>query len=67
MACRTKRLNVSSYIHWFYYPEAKYNFYRVGFYNNIFGSKKMSIYVEIGFKHNETIDVRKSIKKVLRQ
>ena len=35
--------------HWIYYPESKYVFYRVGFYNNILSTEKGSIYVEIGF------------------
>lgn len=41
---------------WVYYPEQKYIFYRVGFYDNIFGSDKLSVYVEIGYKENEEID-----------
>lgn len=35
-------------IHWAYYPQRDLSFYRVGFYDNIFGSDRMSIYVEIG-------------------
>lgn len=35
-------------IHWIYFPEEKYIFYRVGFYNNILGDERMSLYVEIG-------------------
>lgn len=35
-------------IHWAYYPQKDLSFYRVGFYDNIFGSDRMSIYVEIG-------------------
>lgn len=34
---------------WLYIPENKYIFYRVGFYDNIIGQDRMSLYVEIGF------------------
>lgn len=53
-------------VHWIYYPENKYNFYRVGFYNNILGTSKMSIYVEIGFSENESIDIENEYAKTLR-
>lgn len=35
--------------HWVYYPQRELCFYRVGFYDNIFGSDRMSLYVELGF------------------
>jgi protoporphyrinogen oxidase len=35
-------------VHWIYYPQKDIAFYRVGFYDNIFGSARMSLYVEIG-------------------
>ena len=34
--------------HWLYIPERERCFYRVGFYDNIFGTDRMSLYVEIG-------------------
>jgi len=34
--------------HWIYFPSKELIFYRVGFYNNIFDSKRMSLYIEIG-------------------
>jgi len=34
--------------HWLYVPERDYCFYRVGFYDNIFQTDRMSLYVEIG-------------------
>jgi hypothetical protein len=40
-------------------------FYRVGFYDNIFGSDRMSLYVEIGFGRNDTIDVEAMRARVL--
>jgi protoporphyrinogen oxidase len=35
-------------VHWIYYPQRDLSFYRVGFYDNIFGSDRMSLYVEVG-------------------
>jgi protoporphyrinogen oxidase len=35
-------------VHWIYYPQKELSFYRVGFYDNIFGSDRMSLYVEVG-------------------
>ena len=34
---------------WVYVPEKDYIFYRLGYYDNILGTDKMSLYVEIGF------------------
>jgi protoporphyrinogen oxidase len=34
-------------VHWIYYPQRELCFYRVGFYDNIFDSARMSLYVEI--------------------
>ena len=42
--------------HWIYFPEKKYCFYRIGFYDNIFNSERMSLYVELGFSKDENID-----------
>lgn len=52
-------------IHWLYYPEKKYNFYRVGFYNNILLQNKMSLYVEIGFSQNALISLEEEYKKTI--
>ena len=35
-------------VHWMYYPSRDLCFYRLGFYDNIFGTDRMSMYVEIG-------------------
>ncbi|NOY92732.1 MAG: NAD(P)-binding protein [Deltaproteobacteria bacterium] len=35
-------------VHWIYYPQRDLPFYRVGFYDNIMGTDRMSLYVEIG-------------------
>jgi len=37
-----------SSVHWIYYPQPALVFYRVGFYDNIFSSDRMSLYVEVG-------------------
>lgn len=51
---------------WVYFPEKEFVFYRVGYYDNIIPSDRMSLYVEIGFKENETItDTEKILKRVL--
>lgn len=52
-------------MHWIYFPEKKYNFYRVGFYDNILDQKRLSIYVEIGFQEDEKIDIKKELDKAL--
>ncbi len=43
-------------VHWIYYPQRELCFYRVGFYDNIFGSDRMSLYVEIGYPKDAVID-----------
>jgi protoporphyrinogen oxidase len=35
-------------VHWMYFASRALPFYRVGFYDNIFGDARMSLYVEIG-------------------
>ena len=52
--------------HWIYFPEKKFNFYRVGFYDNILEQNRLSIYVEIGFNEKEVIDIKKELKKTIR-
>lgn len=34
---------------WVYFPEKQYSFYRIGYYDNIFGDDRLSLYVELGF------------------
>ncbi|MBZ0119420.1 MAG: NAD(P)-binding protein [Sandaracinaceae bacterium] len=43
-------------VHWIYYPQRELCFYRVGFYDNIFGADRMSLYVEIGYPKDAAID-----------
>ena len=51
--------------HWIYFPEKKYCFYRVGFYSNIIPSDRMSLYVEIGFKSEDKIDVTAMLQRTI--
>lgn len=51
--------------HWIYLPEKQYNYYRVGFYNNILSDEKLSMYIEIGFSKDAEIDVDKELKLTL--
>lgn len=50
--------------HWIYFPGSEC-FYRVGFYDNIMNSGKMSIYVELGLKSNDEIDEHILYKNVI--
>ena len=51
--------------HWIYFPEKKYCFYRVGFYDNVLGMDKMSLYVELGFDKNAEISTETCLQQVL--
>jgi len=57
-----KPTDISS--NWVYYPNDEI-FYRVGFYNNIFGTDRMSLYVEIGMEKTERVIEEDLLKKVL--
>lgn len=35
-------------VHWMYFPDPARSFYRVGWYDNILGGDRMSLYVEVG-------------------
>ncbi len=52
-------------VHWIYYPDRARVFYRVGFYDNIFESDRMSLYVEVGFPRDAAIDVAATRARVL--
>jgi protoporphyrinogen oxidase len=43
-------------VHWAYYPSRETAFYRVGWYDNIFDTDRMSLYVEIGFPKDAVLD-----------
>lgn len=44
-------------VHWMYFPDRGLRFYRVGWYDNIMGSDRMSLYVEIGAPAGAELDV----------
>jgi protoporphyrinogen oxidase len=44
-------------VHWVYFPERKYAFYRVGWYDNIMDTDRMSLYVEVGRPRGDDIDM----------
>ncbi len=43
-------------VHWIYVPDRDVSFYRVGFYDNILATDRMSLYVEIGCHADEHLD-----------
>ena len=52
-------------VHWSYFPDRSVSFYRVGFYDNIFGDDRMSLYVEIGLDRDEAVDIDERLLRVL--
>ena len=54
--------------HWLYIPSKDCNYYRIGFYNNILGEEKLSMYVEIGYGKDDKItdkEIEKQLKLTL--
>lgn len=51
--------------HWIYVPEKKYNFYRIGFYDNILGTDRLSMYIEIGYSKDDKINIDEQLKLTL--
>ena len=51
--------------HWLYIPDKKCNYYRIGFYDNILGQDKLSMYVEIGYNKDDHIN-KKEINRQLK-
>ena len=41
--------------HWIYFPDKDINFYRIGFYDNILNSDKLSMYIEICYPKDAVI------------
>ena len=56
---------VNQNVHWTYVPMNDVNFYRCGFYSNILGTDKLSMYIEIGYKENDLVDIAKQLKLTL--
>ena len=52
-------------VHWIYYPDRSLVFYRVGFYDNIFDTDRLSLYVEIGFPRGGAADAEALRPRVL--
>ena len=52
-------------LHWMYYPEKECSFYRVGYYDNIMGTERMSLYVEIGKASGDAVYTDAELKVVL--
>jgi protoporphyrinogen oxidase len=52
-------------IHWMYFPDPSTVFYRVGWYDNILGGDRMSLYVEIGAERDAELDVEMMRARVL--
>jgi protoporphyrinogen oxidase len=52
-------------VHWVYYPDRARSFYRIGHYDNIFESERMSLYVELGLPSDATVDVEATLPRVL--
>ncbi len=52
-------------MHWAYVPSKDVNFYRIGFYDNILDSNRLSMYIEIGYASDSDIEVEKQLKLTL--
>lgn len=51
---------------WVYIPSKEFVFYRIGYYDNILNTERLSLYVEIGMKENAEIpDEKKLLKRVI--
>ena len=56
--------SIDKKVSWVYYPGNEY-FYRIGFYNNIAGTERLSLYVEISYREEEKIDIEIALEKTL--
>ncbi len=56
--------SIDKTIHWVYYPGDEV-FYRVGFYNNINGTERLNLYVEIGLPVESTVDYDTLMERTL--
>jgi protoporphyrinogen oxidase len=52
-------------VHWIYFPDPARSFYRVGWYDNILGGDRMSLYVELGADRHASFDVEAARARVL--
>lgn len=51
--------------HWRYFPGNEV-FYRIGFYNNILGTDRMSLYVEVGAQSNDVLEKGVLLDQILK-
>lgn len=51
---------------WMYIPEKDVNFYRIGFYDNILNTDKLSMYIEIGYGKDAEINVEEQLELTLK-
>jgi protoporphyrinogen oxidase len=42
--------------HWVYFPDRATSFYRIGYYDNIFDTDRLSLYVELGYARDAKLD-----------
>lgn len=56
--------SIDKEVNWIYFPGDEV-FYRVGFYNNIAPRDKMSLYVEIGLRSGDTVDIDSLLQRTL--
>ena len=52
--------------HWIYIPDKNVNYYRIGFYDNILDSNKLSMYIEIGFDKYAKINIQEQLEATLK-
>lgn len=51
--------------HWIYFPQRELSFYRIGYYDNIFGDDRMSLYVELGMRQDAIVDPSALLQMVI--
>jgi protoporphyrinogen oxidase len=52
-------------VHWVYYPDRARSFYRIGYYDNIFETDRLSLYVEVGYPGDAPVDVEGARERAL--
>ncbi len=52
-------------VHWVYVPDPEVSFYRVGYYDNIMGGPRTSLYVELGYDRHSSPDAAALLPRVL--
>lgn len=53
---------VNTETHWTYVPMKDVNFYRMGYYSNILGTDRLSMYIEIGLREKERFDADEQLR-----